>query len=228
MRLRYRARVVFAAAAATALAAGLATVPALAAVSAPAPGRTWTVTPGGTYLGDAHDNLWELVDLSTNMKIKCSPESSNFSRELVQFKSGSGLVNPIGKVTAAAFPQACMLPTGGQSFNVIPGGLPWPIRAFLYDASKGETRGKLYHVHLALSGPTCSAVIDGTGPTANDGIQSFGHFNGSDGYTSFRSGGDLHAYNVTGCTGFLSSGDPVAILYAYSLTGNTAPTITSP
>src|SRR5690349_25173394 len=96
MRLRHRARIVFAAAAAAALAAGLGTVPALAAVPARAAGSTWTVSPGGDFLGDTHDAPWELQDLSTGMKIKCSPgAATNFSDLLLRFKSGSGLTNPI-------------------------------------------------------------------------------------------------------------------------------------
>lgn len=229
MRLRHRARVVFAAAAAAAVAAGLGTVPALAAAPAGARAGTWTVTPGGDFLGDTHDALWELVDLSTGMKIKCAQDATNFSDLLVRFKSGSGLVNPIAKITAAAFPQECT-PAGGPSFNAIPGGLPWPVRALNYDASRGETTGAIHHFHLALTGPACSAVIDGTSPTADNGVLPFSWFNGGSGLGTFAKGSNLRAYDVTGCSGFLGSGDPVRILAGYNVTSpvNPPPTITSP
>jgi hypothetical protein len=75
-------------------------------------------------------------------------------------------------------------------------------------------------VHLALSGPHCSAVLGGSGATANDGTAPFEYNNGpaNTPQTAYGPGsGSLHAYQATGCRGMLRSGDVVRVFFGYDL-----------
>jgi hypothetical protein len=74
---------------------------------------------------------------------------------------------------------------------------------------------------------SCSAVIDGSGPTADDGQLHFYWANGSDVlYISTQGTSGLHVYDVSGCAGVFSNGDAIAANAAYSMPGGLV--ITSP
>jgi len=88
-------------------------------------------------------------------------------------------------------------------------GLPWPVRALRYDsASPGTTSGILTGVAgrvTSFSGPSCSAVIDGTAPGAEDGKVRFTYAN--NGAFTIKPAGNLHFYNVSGCNDHINNGD---------------------
>src|SRR5262249_5774441 len=97
-----------------------------------------------------------------------------------------------------------------------------------FNASGEITSGRITHVHLALSGPRCSAVLDGSSATAKDGTWPFVYNNELPNtlQTGGKFRGDLHAYRVTGCRRMLHNGDVVRLFMGYDL--NRALTVTSP
>lgn len=216
---------------AIALAAGASTLaagipPAVASASTSA--ATWTVTPGGQYRAQVrNDNFWGILDVRTNTELHCTVNASAWSMRL-RFKKGTGLSDPIGWVRSLSFPKPC-LPGGMGPVTLSAAGTPWGINALSYDPAGQVTSGRLSRVHLALSGPHCAAVLDGTSATANDGTAPFEYNNGPGNtlQTAYSPGsGNLHAYQVTGCRQMLHSGDVVRLFFGYDL--SRALTVTSP
>jgi hypothetical protein len=64
--------------------------------------------------------------------------------------------------------------------------------------------------------PDCTAVIDGTGSSASDGIANVSYTNGT-GVLRARTGGNLHFYNVRGCAGLIRTGDSATISAKFSV-----------
>jgi hypothetical protein len=167
------------------------------------------------------------IDITTGVRIKC--QSSTASGTL---KSGSGLAGTgIGKITSVTFqgsgPNGECAGAGGPLFAVQAGGLPWHVNFFSYGAPKGVAWGTISHLHIALSGNGCTAVMDGTSGTALDGRVRFRYADSAGQLTALTTGGNLHWYDVSsGCLGLVNSGDPAALGAAYAVTPKQA--ITSP
>jgi hypothetical protein len=199
----------------SALTVGLVASPALAA--------TWTVKPGGSVTGKAGTTT--LTDKSTGAKLTCT--DSPGSKAVGSLKSGSGLSNPIGSLTSVTFSN-CTGP-GGLGFTVKTTATTthkWPITATSFSA--GKTTGNISHIHATLTGTTisCKATIDGTGASANNGKVTITHVNSAPAKLKVTGGGNLHAYNVSGCLGAINSGDATSFVATYTL--NKGQTITSP
>ena len=88
-------------------------------------------------------------------------------------------------------------------------GLPWPVRVIGHDsAGAGSTSGVLAGVAgrgTRCSGPSCSAVIDGTSPARETGEPVSP--TSTTGELHDQGSGDLHFYNVRGRNGHLNNGD---------------------
>jgi hypothetical protein len=213
------------AAGALALAVGASPLPAVASASTSA--ATWTVTPGGQYRAQVrNDNFWGILDVRTNTELRCTVNASAWSMRL-RFKKGTGLGDPIGWVRSLSFPKPC-LPGGMGPVTLSAAGTPWGINALGYDSAGQVTSGRLTHMHLVLAGPHCSAVLDGSSATANDGTAPFDLNNELPNtlQTAYGPGtGSLHAYRVTGCRQMLHNGDLVRLFFGYDL--NHALTVTS-
>jgi hypothetical protein len=222
--MRKRLFVTVMAVAASALAVGLGAGPVAAATA------TWTVTPGGAFNTPGVAIHSHLTDTTTGTALLCQGLSIDGS-----FKSGSGLTNPIGQITGAhgagTGPLLCGSSTPfGMTFSHFPMG----IRAVSYDPSTGVTTGVITGIHLTLStafgAPACTGTIDGTGANANNGKVHFSFFN-SGGELHFNVGSNLHAYNISGCSGLIHSGDAIsyrAITGPKNTTSAMPNTITSP
>lgn len=210
----------------------------LAATPVGAATATWTVTPGGNFYSNEEGQNTYLADTSTGIIFRCDSFGIDG-----QFKSGSGLTNYIGKVKTAsgggeAGGQLGVLLCAGKgiAFYAAFGNLPWGIRAIRYDATAGETFGKLVRISATVSAqsgfPACSAAIDGMAPGAGDGTLGFWYLNNGTFHT--RGGGtDLHFYDVSGCNGVINNGDSITyyandLLYAKVRPGMTPNSITSP
>src|SRR5215831_3182851 len=145
----------------------------------------------------------------------------------LRFKKGTGAERPDRLGGVAVVPQA-LLPRADGPGRPQRGRHSLGINALSYDPAGGVTSGRIRHVHLALSGPHCSAVIDGSSAAANDGTLAFQYNNELP--STLQTGGDfgsnLRAYNVTGCRKMLHSGDVVRVFLGYDL--NRALTVTSP
>jgi hypothetical protein len=207
MRIELRATLMAGAATALMMAAG--TLPASAATT------TWTVTPGGAF-HSAELEFSNIVDHTSGNTIRCSNVGVAGT-----FKKGSGLTNPIGKITAAEG-ERLQCNSGEYSFYASLGSDSLGLWALRYNASTGLTTGQVRGIDLNLSSvsgyPACSGNLDGTAASANDGEVPFQFSNGTTGDTGGlvldRTGGNMHAYNVTGCNSLIGSGDSVTFEFA--------------
>jgi hypothetical protein len=177
---------------------------------------TWTVKPGGAIT--ATSGTTTLKDTSTGNSLTCKS-----SKSTATLKSGSGLSGTgIGSIKTATF-STCTGPLG-LTFTVTSGHLPWHLNAVSY--SSGVTHGTITGIHATLTGSGCSAIVDGTGATANNGKVSGTYTNSTHVLKILTTGGNLHIYNVSGCLGLIHSGDGSTFTANYSV--SPAQTITSP
>jgi hypothetical protein len=201
--------------AALAAGVGLAASPAFAGTGS-AVAATWTVKPGGAITAKA--GTTKLHDVNTNQNLQCTSSSGKGS-----VKSGSGLSGTgIGSITALTFSN-CTGPLG-LTFTVKTSAFPWHLNAVSF--SSGVTTGTITHIHATLTGPGCSATVDGTSATANNGMVKAKYSNGTGKLTTLTSGGNLHVYNVSGCAGLINSGDATTFSGSYAISPKQ--TITSP
>ena len=179
---------------------------------------TWTVRPGGPV--SLTSSQLVVRDTSTGSTLSCAP--AHFSGTV---KGGGGLPGTgIGAITSGGSSQ-CNGPLG-LPFTLTAAGLPWQATFTSYNASKGRVAGHLSHVRAKVAGMGCSAVIDGTSGTASDGIVRFSYTNSTATLRVLPNGGNLHFYNLSGCAGLFTGGDPVTISGKFSVSPKQ--TITSP
>jgi hypothetical protein len=186
-----------------ALLLGTATVVALATGGTPAAATDalWTVTPGGAFSGSAAATV--ITDSTTGTAISCVS-----SRIKGTFKTGTGLPGPrLAKIPTIAF-HTCTV--GVITFTVSPGATPWFFNALTFTAAGGGvTKGTVTGIHLNLAGSNgCSAVVDGTGATAANGMVK-NHYNNTGHHLELHATqANLHFYAVSGCGA--QSGSPLA------------------
>jgi hypothetical protein len=190
---------------------GASAAPALAAT-------TWTVKPGGTIT--AKSGKTALKDTKTGATLGCSSSTAKTTLKKGSHLSGTGL----GSITAISFSN-CTGPLN-LKFTVKSSHLPWKLNAVSYKRSTGTTTGTITGIHATLTGPGCSAIVDGTGATKNNGMVSVTYVNKTHKLTVLASGGNLHTYKVNGCLRQINSGDGSSFTAAYLV--SPAQTITSP
>jgi len=93
--------------------------------------------------------------------------------------------------------------------------LPFSLNALSYKG--GVTGGTITGMDATLSGPSCSATVDGTAADGLDGQVAFSYSNTSGRMQDLTSGGNLALYNVNGCLGLIKSGDPVTVSGSYTI-----------
>ena len=190
----------------------VATLGATAALAA----TTWTIRPGGAVTATA--TAAGFRDTKTRSIFTC--QSVAISGRL---KSGSGLAgSDAGSVSAVTFTH-CTSPLG-VTFTLTPKDLPWHLN--LSGDSGGVVTGSISHMRSDLSGPSCSAVIDGTSATASDGRLNFSYADGTGRLATLTTGGSLHFYDVKGCLGLFDSNDPLTVGATFPLSPKQS--ITSP
>ncbi len=181
--------------AAAALLIGAGAVPALAAA------RTWTIKPGGIATAKAAGKT-VLKDTKTGTVLTCASSSAKIKLKKGSHLSGAG----IGQITAISF-SGCTGPLGIK-FTVKSSHLPWAMNAVSYTKSTATTTGTITGIHSTLSGPGCSAAVDGTGASKDNGTVRVTYSNKTHKLTVLPAGGTLHVYDVSGCFGLINSGDP--------------------
>jgi len=188
---------------------------AIAATTNTGVAATWTVKPGGAITAKA--GVTTLKDTKTGSVLTCQSSSGKGT-----VKSGKGLSGTgIGSISALSF-NICTGPLG-LTFTVHTTHFPWHLNAVSF--SGGVTTGTITGIHATLSGPSCSAVVDGTGATANNGKVTAKYSN-STGKLTTTGAGNLHIYNVSGCAGLIGNGDGSSFKGSYTITPKQ--TITSP
>jgi hypothetical protein len=188
--------------AATAAMIGLSAAPAFAAT-------TWTVSPGGAIT--AKSGTTTLKDTTTGNSLTCKSSSTSAT-----LKKGSGLSGTaLGSITKATF-STCTGPLE-LSFTVTTSHLPWKLNAVSYDATTGVTTGTITGIHAALSGPSCSAVVDGTGAAKDNGMVKGTYTNSTGKLKVLATGGNLHVYDVSGCAGLIADGNATEFTATYTV-----------
>jgi hypothetical protein len=194
---------------------GLSAGSAIAATNARV-AATWTVKPGGAITAKAAGTT-TLTDKNTGSKLTCASSSGKGTVKKGNGLSGTG----IGSITALSF-TTCKGPLN-LTFTVKTTHFPWHLNAKSF--AGGVTTGTITGIHATLSGPGCSATVDGTGATANNGSVTAKYTN-STGKLSTTGAGNLHVYNVSGCAGLINSGDVTSFVGSYAISPKQ--TITSP
>ena len=196
---------------AAALALGIGTATAMATTA-----TTWTVNPGGAVTGTAGKTT--LKDKVTLQVLTCQSSATKAT-----LKKGSGLTNPLGKITSATF-STCTGP-GGLVFTVTTSAsstTPWKLNGSTF--SSGVTHGSITGIKASLSGSGCTATVAGT--TATSAGKVTGTYTNSTGILKV-SGGNLHVWNVSsGCLGLINTGDATTFTGSYTISPKQ--TITSP
>ena len=187
------------------------------ALAAAAP--TWTVKPGGKATAKSVGKV-VLEDPATKAVLTCASSAAKITTKKGSKLSGKA----IASITAISFSK-CVGPDS-ITFTVQSGHLPWALNAVSYNKKTGTTTGTITGVHSALSGLTCSAVVDGTGANKDNGMVRVTYVNKTHKLTVLTGGGNLHIYHVSGCFGLIGSGD--GSTYSAVNAVSPAQTITSP
>jgi len=215
--------------AAAVLAIGLTTTTALAATGSGHAGQSgasrsgsWSVSPMNIVEGGDSVGQTVLADSTTGGEINCKSEGVGYD-----IKGGMGLKGTVTGKLAGITMQfgGCTLPDG--TAVTVTESNEWAMTGVRFDPSTnlGVTTGRWQGVDISFSSSTCSGVLDGSAAGANDGILTYHFFNNPHWLIIQRFGGNLHAYNVTGCTGIFGNGDPVTM---HTISTGTDIVITSP
>jgi hypothetical protein len=185
-----------------ALALGLSATSAAAATA-----TTWTVSPGGAIKGAASTTT--VTDTTSGLALTC--KTSTLTGTL---KKGKGLAGAgLGTVTNVAFNNCSV---DGFTLSISSGAVKWPLNAVTY--SNGVTHGTITKIHVSVSSSECSAVIDGTSGTADNGKVAITYTNSTHKLAILTTGSTLHVWDVSGCLGAISNGDAGTIKSSYAIT----------
>jgi hypothetical protein len=177
--------------------------------------KTWTVKPGGTIAGAAKNVV--VTDATAGQSVTCATSSAAGS-----LKTGSGLSGTgIGSITSIAFNNCSIL---GMSISVTLTGT-MPINATAYNATTKVVTETITKIHGSLNASGCSATVDGTAATANNGTVKAKFMDTGSKLKVLSTGSTLHLYNVN-CFGVINNGDSVNFTGTYTV--KPAQTITSP
>jgi hypothetical protein len=158
----------------------------------------WAVSPGGSIMGTSGTAV--LTDTTSGLTVTCT--SSSLAGSL---KSGTGLPGAgIGTITALDF-TSCTV--DGLTLSLSSGPVSWSLNAQSYDLATGVTTGTVTGIHFVISSSECSAVIDGTSGTADDGMVKVTYTSNTSTLKILATGGNLHVWDVSGCLGAVSDGD---------------------
>lgn len=122
---------------------------------------------------------------------------------------------PDGHITSISF-SGCTGPLGIGNMTLTAKGLDWPVSANPTARAIGETSGG-HGVAVGVSAPSCSAEVDGTGANTETGVAHFTFARVASALGVALSGGNLHIYAVSGCSGLVSNGDPLSFKVSYHL-----------
>lgn len=179
---------------------------------------TFSISPGGNISASAGKTT--LKDVNTGSVLTCTSSKSTGT-----LKSGHGIGGAnLGSIKTLTF-SGCTGPLGLQ-FNVTNSHFPWTLSGASFNATTGVTTGHIAGIHSVLSGPSCSATVDGTGAAANNGKVKVTYTNSTHKLKVLAGGGNLHVYNVNGCAGLINSGDATQFVGTYTV--SPAQTVTSP
>jgi hypothetical protein len=132
-------------------------------------------------------------------------------------KRGSG--THIGRINSLAFSK-CKEPTG-ISFTIT-GIFPWYINVTGINQGKGEVSGTISSMKATVAATGCSFTVAGASASVG-GTAKMTYTNSTAELSVLASGGTLHVWDVSGCLGVVSNGDPASYNAVYTV--NPAQTI---
>jgi hypothetical protein len=177
---------------AAALALGLGTTTAMASSI----DATWSVSPGGAVSASGSG---QVKDSKTGTVAKCKSIKMSGTAKHGKGLSGTGLAT----IKNGSF-TGCTIAT--IAVKVATHGLPWKLNAVSY--KNGVTTGTITGIELKATAPGCSATLDGTKAGATNGKVKATYTNSTGVLKLLPTGGNLHAYAVSGCFGLVKNGDP--------------------
>jgi hypothetical protein len=191
--------------------AAVAAAVGMVAPAASAAPRTWTITKGGAVT--AATKSFTFVDVTAKQTLPCKASTAK-----ARLKSGRHLSGVNAGVITAASASGCAV--AGFAITIKPAHLPWHLNLVSYNAAKGVTTGTLtgIHINFAVPGIGCTAIVDGTKATANNGSVAVTYTNKTAKLAILKAGTKLHLFNVKNCLGVVKNGDLVAIVATYSVT----------
>jgi hypothetical protein len=199
------------AASAAALALGLGTTAAVAGTN-----TGWTVTPGGAATGKGPA---QVKDTSTGTIAKCTSLTMK-----VTLKKTATTGAKLGSITSGTFTGCTIGPISVTVKANATAAKPWYLNATSY--ASGVTHGNITGIHLVATATDCSATLDGTSGSADNGKVLVTYTNATHKLVLLASGGNLHDWDVSGCLGLENNGDPQDA--SGTLTVTPAQTITGP
>jgi hypothetical protein len=181
---------------------------------------TWTIKPGGSITGTAPSAA--VTDTTNGNKLSCVGSSLTES-----LKSGSKLPGS----NAGSLSKFSLTKCGadGLFISILAKRTPWHVSLSAYDATTGLTTITLTGIHLAVSQKAlgCTAAVDGTSATADNGKIKMSYSSKTHDLTTFKTEGNLHLYDVSSnCLGVVNTGDKVSLTATYE--ASPAQKITSP
>ena len=170
---------------------------------------TFSITPGGNISASAGTTT--LTDTNGGSKVTCTSSKSTGT-----LKTGHGISGAnLGSIKTLTF-NNCTGPLS-LTFTVTNSHFPWTLHGTAFNATSGVTTGTITGIHSKLTAAGCSAVVDGTGATANNGKVKVTYTNGTGKLKVLTTGGNLHVYNVSGCAGLIHSGDATTFSGTYTV-----------
>ena len=148
----------------------------------------------------------QFTDTRSGTVIACSASTA----AMVPTDTGT---TPDGHITSISF-SGCTGPL--VTLTLTAKGLDWPVSAQPTARAIGETSGG-HGIAVDVSGPSCSAEVDGTGANTETGVAHFTFGRVSSALGVALSGGNLHIYAVNGCAGLVRNGDAVSFKVSYHL-----------
>ena len=192
--------------------AAVAAAAGMVAPAASAAPRTWTITKGGAVT--AATKSFSIADLTTKARLPCKVSTAK-----ARLKSGRRLSGVGAGTITAASASGCAV--AGFTINIKAGHLPWHLNLVSYNAAKGVTTGTLTGIHISFAVPAigCTAIVDGTKATANNGSVVVTYTNKTAQLAILKAGTKLHLFSVAkACAGVVKNGDLSAIVATYSVT----------
>jgi hypothetical protein len=166
---------------------------------------TWTVTPGGSATGVT--SLLTLTDSVTGSDISCPDD--------VPYYLHHHGPNPYGTIEGVDL-GTCTGPLE-LSFTIEAAALPWDLNGTSYNPGTGVTTGTVTGIHLTVSGSSCNFSVDGTSAGADNGQVADTYTNSTAKLNYLTTGGNLHLYDVSGCSGLFDNGNAATLSASYTL-----------
>jgi hypothetical protein len=194
------------------LLAGFATVALAFPPAGPAAAAViWIVAPGGNFTARAPSVVFE--DTVTHKSLTCGSSAASGTLTPGMYLSTYLPRTTLG--TMSIPPLTDCRWSGGTHAAVTLTHLP--VKMTMLSYRNRTSIGTVTGIHALVSGRDCTANLDGTSASADDGVVEVGYRTSTGVLTLLTAGGNLRAYDVSGCAGLISSGDAVTVGAAYAL-----------